>query len=126
LFSKKKPKIEVQEDPKFDDNRSAYRIAPDEAKPVILTVSGNSYHALNISGTGVCFRSNNFVTGMKFNAMLGLPSEGSTFSVKLEIVSTEKDLCRCCFINIHEEAENLLHSYILHLQKEKIRQNQSH
>ncbi len=126
MFWKKKPKIEIQEDPKFDDNRSAYRIAPDEAKPVILIISGSPYHALNISGSGVCFRSNNFVTGMKFSAMLDLPSEGSSFSVKLEIISTKRDLCRCSFINIHEEAENLLHSYILGLQKEKIRQNQSH
>ena len=126
MFWKKKPKIELQEDPKFDDNRSAYRIAPDGEKPVILTILGSSYHALNISGSGVCFRSNSFVSGMKFTAMLGLPSEGSTFSVKLEIISTEKGLCRCSFINIHEDAENLLHSYILGLQKEKIRQDQSH
>ena len=126
MFWKKKPKIDIREDPKFDDNRSAYRIAPDKNKPVILTISGSSYHALNISGTGACFRSQSFVSGMKCTAMVRLPSEDTIFPVKMEIISTQQGLCRCSFINIHEDAENLLHSYILDLQKEKIRQNQSH
>jgi len=124
LFWKKKKKVDLEIDVKHDDNRSAFRIAPDKSKPVILTIQGNSYHALNISGTGVCFRSFSFPVGTKCAAMVRLPSKDRIFPVNLEVVAVQKDLCRCSFVNIHTEAENLLHSYILELQKEKIRTNQ--
>ena len=55
--------------------------------------------------------------------MVLLPGENRVFPVRLEIVAMQKDLCRCRFTEIHEEAENLLHFYILDLQKRKIRQN---
>lgn len=125
MFWKSKKKIDLQVESKFSDNRAAFRIAPDKMKPVILTIHGNSYHALNISGTGVCFRSPNFPVGSKCTAMVRLPSKDRIFPVELEVVALQKDLCRCNFENIHQEAENLLHSYILELQKEKIRLNQS-
>ncbi len=126
MFWKKKKKVDLEVDSRFEDSRAAYRIAPDRTSPVILTIQGSNYHALNISGTGVCFRSQGFHVGTKCTAMVRLPSEDRIFSVKLEIVSIKKELCRCSFVSIHQEAENLLHSYILDLQKEKIRQNQSH
>ena len=125
MFWKKKKKVDLQLDTKYEDNRSAFRIAPDKSKPVILRIQGNTYHALNISGTGVCFRSYNFPVGSKCAAMVRLPSMDRIFPVNLEIVSLQKDLCRCSFVSIHDEAENLLHSYILELQKEKIRTNQA-
>lgn len=125
MFWKKKKKVDLEIDSRFGDSRSAFRIAPDKLKPVILTIRGSSYHALNISGTGVCFRSQSFPVGTKCTAMVRLPSKDLIFSVKLEIVSIIRDLCRCRFVSIHQEAENLLHSYILELQKEKIRQNQA-
>jgi hypothetical protein len=55
-----------------------------------------------------------------------LPSEDRIFPVVMEVVAKQGDLCRCSFTEIHEDAENLLHSYILELQKRKIRQNGSH
>ncbi len=124
MFWKKKKKVDLEIDSRFDDSRAAYRIAPDKSKPVILTIQGSTYHALNISGAGVCFRSQNFPVGTLCNAMVRLPSEDRIFQVKLEIVAIQKELCRCHFVSIHQEAENLLHSYILELQKGKIRQNQ--
>jgi len=125
LFWKKNKKVDLKVDSKFDDNRSAFRITPDKTKPIILTIQGSSYHALNISGTGVCIRTRNFPVGSKFTAMVRLPSKDRIFPVELEVVMMQRDLCRCSFVNIHHEAENLLHSYILELQKNKIRQNQA-
>ncbi|MCP4430190.1 MAG: PilZ domain-containing protein [Gammaproteobacteria bacterium] len=123
MFWKKKKKVDLEVDSRHEDSRSAFRIAPDKSNPVILTIQGRSYHALNISGSGVCFRSNNFPVGTKCTAMVRLPSKDKIFPVNLEIVDLQRDLCRCRFINIHPEAENLLHSYILELQKGKIRKN---
>ena len=51
-----------------------------------------------------------------------LPSLDKIFPVNLEVVTVPKDFCRCHFADIHPAAENLLHIYILELQKEKIRE----
>ena len=124
MFWKKKKTFELELDSRYSDNRSAYRIAPDRTKPVIISIKGNSFHALNVSGTGIAFRSHNFPEGTRTAATIRLPSEDRIFPVVLEIVAKQGDLCRCCFREIHEDAENLLHSYILELQKSKIRHNQ--
>jgi hypothetical protein len=123
LFWKKKKTLDVALDARHNDNRAAYRIAPDSSRPVIVTIRGNSFNALNVSGTGIAFRSHGFELGISFAATIRLPSEDRIFPVLLEVVAKQNDLCRCSFIEIHEEAENLLHSYILELQKRKIRHN---
>ena len=123
MFWKKKKKIDIEIDSRHEDNRSAFRIAPEASDPVILTIQGNTYHALNISGTGVCFRSSSFPAGSKCTAMVRLSRNDKIFSVVLDVVTVQRNFCRCRFVNIHPEAENLLHSYILELQKEKIRKN---
>ncbi len=124
MFWKKKKTIDVALDSRHSDYRSAYRIAPDNNKPVIISIMGNHFNALNISGNGIAFRSHNFPQGTRTQAMIRLPSEDRIFPVTLEVVSKQGDLCRCSFTEIHEDAENLLHSYILELQKRKIRHNQ--
>ncbi len=126
MFWKKKKTIDVALEARNVDNRAAFRIAPDRTKPVIVSIMGNSFHALNISGTGMAFRSHNFPVGTQTAATVRLPSEDRLFPVLLEVVAKQGDLCRCSFKEIHEDAENLLHSYILDLQKRKIRQNTNH
>lgn len=125
MFWKKKKKSNLEFDGDQSDYRSAYRIAPDKTRPVIITVMGNSFHALNISGTGICFRSHNFSEGTTIEATIRLPSEDKMFPVTIEIVTKQNDVCRCSFRKIHPDSENLLHAYVLGVQKNKIRQNQS-
>ncbi len=122
MFWKKSEAVDVTLVSAHDDNRAAYRIAPDENRPVILSIEGEDYPVCNVSGTGVAFRAPGFDAGFKSRAMLRLPSEERVFSVVIEVVAKQGELCRCCFREIHEDAENLLHSYILDLQKMKIRQ----
>lgn len=126
MFWKNKKTIDVALDARHSDNRAAYRIAPDSERPVIISINDESYDALNISGTGIAFRSEKIEVGTRYSAMIRLPSEERVFPVVLEVVAKQKDLCRCSFREIHQEAENLLHSYILELQKLKIRQNHGH
>lgn len=126
MFWKKKATIDVSLDARHSDNRAAYRIAPASERPVIITINDESYNALNISGTGIAFRCENLEVGSRTSAMIRLPSEDRVFPVVLEVVAKQKDLCRCSFRDIHQQAENLLHSYILGLQKLKIRQNHGH
>jgi hypothetical protein len=125
LFWKKKKKIDLEFDGEQSDYRAAFRIAPDKSKPVIITISDNSYDALNISGTGVCFRSQDLPVGTTTPATVHLPSEEKMFHVTLEVVAKQDDMCRCSFLRISQDNENLLHAYVLEVQKNKIRQNQS-
>ena len=123
MFWKKKKTLDVALDARHNDNRAAYRIAPDSSRPVIVTIRGNSLNVLNVSGTGIAFRSHAFEVGTSFAATIRLPSEDRIFPVVMEVVAKQNDLCRCSFTEIHEDAENLLHSYILELQKRKIMHN---
>ena len=126
MFWKKKKKIDLETDDLLSDHRTAFRISPDRSKSVIVTILGHAFHALNISGTGVCFRSYNFPEGTVVAATIRLPSEDRIFPVTLEVVSKQRDLCRCHFREIHPDSEDFLYAYILELQKAKIRHNQSH
>ena len=58
----------------------------------------------------MAFRSHNFPQGTRLHATIRLPGEDRIFPVVMEIVSKQNDLCRCDFTEIHEDAENLLHS----------------
>ncbi|MBL7004746.1 MAG: PilZ domain-containing protein [Gammaproteobacteria bacterium] len=120
MFWKKSKTIEVDLPKRYDDHRDAFRIAPDKNRPVLLSLLGNTFHALNISGTGVCIRSHNFNVGQTINGTISLPSEDKIFTVTLTIITKQKDLCRCAFSKIHPEAQDLLHHYILELQKRHI------
>ena len=123
MFWKKKETIEVEVDSRHSDHRAAYRIAPERERPVVIKINGEQFNALNISGSGVAFRCDALEVGSRSAAMVKLPTDSRVFPVVIEVVARQKDLCRCRFRDIHEEAENLLHSYILELQKCKIRQN---
>ena len=123
MFWKKKETIELELDSRHNDNRASCRIAPDGERPVIISIDGEDFKALNISGSGLVFRSNRFEVGKRCTAMVRLPSETSVFPLVLEVVAKQEELCRCCFRDILEDTENLLHAYILELQKLKIWQN---
>ncbi len=112
---KKKSNIELPEDD--SDLRSAYRIQPDRKRPIILSVAGNSYPLVNVSATGCCFRSRSFAQGSKAAGTLKIPSEDLIFTVSIEVVARQRDLCRCRFSKISEEGENAIHSYVLEVQK---------
>ncbi|MCH8104155.1 MAG: hypothetical protein IIC58_01425 [Proteobacteria bacterium] len=97
MFWKKKSKSNIQLEQEYSDHRDAFRIAPDAAKPVIVTIKGDSFNALNISGTGICFRSHRFPEGTIIGATLRLPSEDRIFPITIEVVSKQGDMCRCSF-----------------------------
>ena len=126
LFWKKKKTSDLRFDEDNEDHRRAFRMVPDVARPIIVTIKGNAFKATNISGTGVCIRTHNLPEGTVTAATVRLPSEDVIFPVTLEVMLKQGDFCRCRFSKIHSAAEDLLHAYILDLQKAKIRQNQSH
>ena len=100
-------------DSPHNDNRASCLIAPDGKRSVFISIDGEGFKALNISGSGVAFRSSRLEVGRRCTAMVRLPSATSVFPLVLKVIAKQEDLCRCCFRDIHEDTENLLHAYIL-------------
>lgn len=104
-----------------NDHREAYRIRPDSDRPILLKAAGNSAYLVNISGTGCCFRSSYFKEGAAASGTLTIASENVVFPVSFRVVSKQRDLCRCEFTKISAKAEELIHAYVLDVQKSQIR-----
>jgi hypothetical protein len=121
LFWKKKKKVEIELPDDDWDNRGAYRIKPDSARPIILNVGGDSYMLANISGTGCSFRSYNYPEGYQAPGTLRMPSEDIIFPVTIKIVAKQKDLCHCEFVRIAPKSEDAIHAYVLESQKAVLR-----
>ena len=124
MFWNKKKKTDFSFEGDVGEHRGAFRVVPDNARPIIIAIGGNQHHVLNISGTGACIRTSNYPIGFQASATVRLPSEDKIFSVTIDIVAKQREMCRCRFSNIHKDAENLLHHYVLDVQKDKIRQLQ--
>jgi len=121
LFWRKKKKIDLEIPSDASEHRSAFRVKPDPARPMILNLAGNSYPLTNVSGTGCCFRSHNFPEGFVAACTLKIPSEDIIFPVSIRVVARKRDLCRCVFTKITTKAEDAIHAYVLEVQKELIR-----
>lgn len=120
MFWKKSKKIDI-ELPEDQDHRSAFRIKPDSTRPIHLSLAGNSYPVINISGTGCCFRSHNFPEGYQAAGTLRIPSDDIVFPVTIRVVRKQRDICRCEFSKISEQSENYIHAYVLDIQKASLR-----
>ncbi len=107
-----------------DNNREAFRVEPDPIQPVVVSIDRHRYNAVNISSGGVAFHVSEFAYAKPICAQIKLPDNAEVLLVELELVSVHGGLCRCLFKEINEAAENLLHSYVLEVQKRNIRQGQ--
>ena len=121
MFWRKKKKVDLEFPDDHQDHRSAFRIKPDTTRPIILVLGGNSYYAVNISGSGCCFRSHNYPVGTLAAGTVRMPSEDLVFPVNIRVVDKQRDLCRCEFTKISEAAEDAIHAYVLEIQKRQIR-----
>ena len=124
MFWKKKKTTELHFESDAGEHRDAFRVIPDSGRPIIIAIGGNQHRVVNISGTGACVRSSIYPIGFKSSATVKLPSEDKIFTVKIDVVARQGDLCRMSFSNIHQDAEDLLHHYVLDVQKKKIRELQ--
>lgn len=121
MFWKRKKASDIELPGEAEDHREAYRIRPDNDRPIVLKVAGNSFYLVNISGTGCCFRCSRFNEGMTAAGTLTIPSEDVVFPVSVHIVSRQRDLCRCEFTRISVPAQEMIHAYVLEAQKKQIR-----
>jgi len=120
LFWKKK-KVDLELPGDDSDHREAFRIRPIADRPIILKLLGKSFYMVNISGTGCCIRTKSFKEGTVAAGTITIPSEDQVFPVSIRVVSLQRDLCRCEFVKISQQAQNLIHGYVLETQKSLLR-----
>jgi len=121
LFWKRKKASDIELPGDEEEHRTAFRIRPVSDKPIVLKVAGNSFYLVNVSGTGCCFRSTRFKEGNSAAGTLTIPSEDTVFPVSIHVVSRQRDLCRCEFSKISQPAQEMIHAYVLEVQKKQIR-----
>lgn len=121
MFWKRKKASDIEIPGEADEHRGAFRIRPVNNKPILLKLAGNSFHLVNISGNGCCFRSTRYKEGMVAAGTLTIPSDDVVFPVSIRIVSRQRDLCRCEFSKISPSAQDMIHAYVLEAQKNQLR-----
>lgn len=119
FWNKKKVDVEFPGDEK--DNRAAFRIRPSSDRPILLKAAGNSCYLVNISGTGCSFRSSSFDEGALAAGTLTISSDNIVFPVTIRVVRKQRDRCHCEFTKISASAQEMLHAYVLDVQKNQIR-----
>ena len=121
MFWKKKKTFDLEFPGESSEHRQAFRVKTDQMSPIIITLAGNSYHVMNISGTGCCFRSHNYAEGFTAPATLKIPNEDIIFPMTIRVVARQREICRCEFTKISEKAQDSIHAYVLKVQKQVIR-----
>ncbi len=123
MFWKKKQTFNIDLPETDSDHRVAFRVKPDAKKPVVLTIAGSAYYAVNISGSGCCIRSYSLQPGYTASGTVKFPSEDAIFPITLVVKSRKNDLCHCEFTSISAAAQDIIHHYVLDIQKNQIRKN---
>lgn len=121
FWRKKKVNIDLPDEK--TDLRAAFRIRPGSDRPLVLKVAGQSYYLVNISGTGCSFRSSALKQGMIAAGTLTMTSENVVFPVSIKVVYKQRDMCHCEFTKISGSSEEILHAYVLDIQKRQIRKS---
>ncbi len=120
MFWKKK-KVDIELPGDSADHRDAYRIRPSSDHPILLKAAGTSCYLVNISGTGCCFRSAAFKEKAVAAGTITIASDDVVFPVTIRVVTKQRDLCRCEFTKISPSAQEVIHAYVLDVQKKQIR-----
>lgn len=117
----KEPKGKLFHLPK-EDNRQAFRISPDPADPIVVSIAGTTVKVMEISSGGISFQNANFNAKAVYPITFTLPITGGFVKTKLRILRINREgVCQCRFIGLDDKAEDDIHRYVLFRQKEILR-----
>ena len=103
------------------ETRGAFRVYPSSQKPIVLVVGTTTLNAVDISSGGISFENKGFKSGTVYPMKISFPDIKSEVSVKTKILKIDdKNICRCSILEINEEEEDAIHSYVLSRQKEEL------
>lgn len=105
-----------------EQSRGAFRIAPDPAEPIILKLGGADVSVIDISSGGLSFKNTNFKIDTPYDISFSLPHSAITIKTKIKILRiTDAQICPAIFIDLAPEFEDEIHHYVLHRQKEELK-----
>ncbi len=100
--------------------RGAFRVTPSPSAPLKATLDEKPILILNLSSGGLCCKEIDLDVGNIYSLEVFLPPENKKISVSVEILpNDEANHCRCRFLDLSLEFEDLIHLYVLNRQKEE-------
>jgi len=122
LFWKKKIKVESIEPMNTNDQRETFRYVFTEDRSLSMVFKQKPVKILNISAGGMAFINNGFkqYEADKINLFLDIPNFNGDprFPTLVRILNiTKNDVCHCIFENLTIEEYEIIHKYVLEMQK---------
>jgi len=106
----------------IEDRRMSFRISPSNDAPVSFSFGNKSVNVINIGASGLCFKNNGFTQGESHLIELELPGRNTNIAAILMVIEIDdQNVCHCLFKEMHDEAVEEIHQYVLEQQKEYIR-----
>lgn len=103
-----------------DEVRSAFRVTPSSNAPLKATLAKKPIEILNISSGGFCCKKTDIEIRKNYLAEIVLPPENKKISGEVKILGNdEENHCRCQFLDLARDFEDLIHLYVLNRQKEE-------
>ena len=127
FWKKRKTNKKIFFDFQSSSRRNAFRYKHEAINGPEIIFLGKKLRLLDISATGVSFKAKDFTAGALDDVQLDLNDSETkkkpVLSLKIKILSkvNETGVCHCCFENITEEQEDIIHQYILDKQKAAIK-----
>jgi len=123
LFSKKTTDNNASPKKLFstpDEVRSSFRVEPPLDTPLKATLNETPISIINISSGGFCFKKFDLEADKFYLAEIIIPLENRKISALVELLeNNEEKFCRCKFVDLPQDFEDLLHRYVLNRQKEE-------
>lgn len=119
MFSKKeseKPYVRLPN----DDRRQAVRVTPYDE--VMIGIAGQQAAIHDISAGGLSFVMAGLQEGRNYDCVLVLNGHTAPLDLGLQVIRIDAEgICSCRFLKLPRAQEELLHRYVLEVQKRKIR-----
>lgn len=127
MFWKKKLNNGISLLHRSKNKRGAFRLHSNQDSIVYIQLDREKYSVIELSAIGTSFVCKKLNSGEKYKAIVHLPSPQSEIDTELEVISTGPDnICRCRFNKISEYDQELIHHFILHTQKSRIKSEKEH
>jgi hypothetical protein len=103
-----------------DEGRGSFRVTPPLSAPLKATLSEIPISIINISSGGFRFKKIDLKMEKFYLAEIALPFEKQKISALVEMLEdSEENYCRCRFLDLPKNLEDLIHRYVLNLQKKE-------
>ena len=126
MFWKKKKPPAVDTLVEFDDKREAFRYVFPPGKRLPIVFRGKPVRVLDLSAGGIAFTDEGFkvydTDTIQLN--LSMPNYMGNTVLKVQVrvlYVTDKGLCHCIFENCLVEDYELIHKYVLEMQKQDLK-----